>query len=125
MTGYSGRTAIAELAEIDERLRGLILESSPASALRIELTRQNLSLVERARALVASGVTDEGEVARVLCDHRDDIPVTASVGMALLREDSALWDVGTSVVGRAARTADAAMYRSKQSGGNSVVVDEI
>ena len=48
-----------------------------------------------------------------------------SVGMALLREDSALWDVGKSVVGRAARTADAAMYRSKQSGGNSLVIDEI
>ncbi|WP_218828743.1 GGDEF domain-containing protein [Rhodococcus sp. 06-235-1A] len=74
----------------------------------------------------ARGMVDLGfDVVRVLCDSRDDIPVTVSVGMALLREDSALWDVGTSVVGRAARTADAAMYRSKQSGGNSLVIDEI
>jgi GGDEF domain-containing protein len=80
-----------------------------------------LAVVGHAQSTVDLGV----DVVRVLCDHRDDIPVTASVGMALLREDSALWDVGTSVVGRAARTADAAMYRSKQSGGNSVVVDEI
>ncbi|OZD63963.1 GGDEF domain-containing protein [Rhodococcus sp. 06-1460-1B] len=80
-----------------------------------------LAVVGPAQSTVDLGV----DVVRVLCDHRDDIPVTASVGMALLREDSALWDVGTSVVGRAARTADAAMYRSKQSGGNSVVVDEI
>lgn len=74
----------------------------------------------------ARGMVDLGFGAvRMLCDHRDDIPVTVSVGMALLREDSALWDVGKSVVGRAARTADAAMYRSKQSGGNSLVIDEI
>ncbi|MDZ7932521.1 MAG: GGDEF domain-containing protein [Rhodococcus sp. (in: high G+C Gram-positive bacteria)] len=74
----------------------------------------------------ARGMVDLGfDVVRVLWDRRDDIPVTVSVGMALLREDSALWDVGKSVVGRAARTADAAMYRSKQSGGNSLVIDEI
>ena len=74
----------------------------------------------------ARGMVDLGfDIVRVLWDRRDDIPVTVSVGMALLREDSALWDVGTSVVGRAARTADAAMYRSKQSGGNSLVVEEI
>lgn len=74
----------------------------------------------------ARGMVDLGfDAVRVLADRRDDIPVTVSVGMALLREDSALWDVGKSVVGRAARTADAAMYRSKQSGGNSLVIDEI
>ncbi|MGV8873485.1 MAG: GGDEF domain-containing protein [Rhodococcus sp. (in: high G+C Gram-positive bacteria)] len=74
----------------------------------------------------ARGIVDLGDdVVRVLCDQRDDIPVTVSVGLALLRENSALWDVGTSVVGRAARAADAAMYRSKQSGGNSLVIDEI
>lgn len=74
----------------------------------------------------ARGIVDLGhDVVRLLCDQRDDIPVTVSVGLALLREDSALWDVGTSVVGRAARTADAAMYRSKQSGGNSLVIEEI
>jgi type II secretory ATPase GspE/PulE/Tfp pilus assembly ATPase PilB-like protein len=66
MSGYSGRTAIAEIAEIDERLRGLILENAPASAIRIEMSRKNLGLVEHANALVASAVTDEHEVARVL-----------------------------------------------------------
>lgn len=66
MTGYAGRTAIAEFAEIDERLRVLILASSSASAFRIELTRQNLSLVERARSLVAGGLTDNEEISRVL-----------------------------------------------------------
>lgn len=66
MTGYSGRTAIAELAEIDERIRSLVLENSPASALRIELTRQGPRLLERAKTLSAAEVTDDHEVARVL-----------------------------------------------------------
>jgi general secretion pathway protein E len=65
-TGYAGRTAIAELVEMDERIRGLVMDHSPASALRIELTRQGPSLMERAKALAAGGVTDDQEVARVL-----------------------------------------------------------
>jgi|CXWL01.1.fsa_nt_gi type II secretory ATPase GspE/PulE/Tfp pilus assembly ATPase PilB-like protein len=66
MTGYAGRTAIAQLAELDERVRALVLDHSSASALRVELTRQGPGLIERAKALSAGGVTDEDELARVL-----------------------------------------------------------
>lgn len=66
MTGYAGRTAIAQLAELDERVRTLVLDQSSTSALRVELTRQGPGLVERAKALSAGGVTDDDEVARVL-----------------------------------------------------------
>jgi diguanylate cyclase (GGDEF)-like protein len=108
------------IVRVADRLRGLARHHGPVLA-RTGGEEFLLAVIGPAQGTVDLGV----DVVRVLCDHRDDIPVTASVGMALLREDSALWDVGTSVVGRAARTADAAMYRSKQSGGNSVVVDEI
>jgi diguanylate cyclase (GGDEF)-like protein len=108
------------IVRVADRLRGLARHHGPVLA-RTGGEEFLLAVIGPAQGTVDLGV----DVVRVLCDHRDDIPVTASVGMALLREDSALWDVSTSVVGRAARTADAAMYRSKQSGGNSVVVDEI
>lgn len=65
-TGYSGRTAIAQFAELDERLRALVLDDVPSSGLRVELIRQGPSLVEQARSLAAVGVTDDDEIARVL-----------------------------------------------------------
>ncbi|CCQ16972.1 Hypothetical membrane protein [Rhodococcus sp. AW25M09] len=108
------------IVRVSDRLRRLVRHQGGALA-RTGGEEFLVALVGDARGMVDVGF----EMVRVLCDHRDDIPVTVSVGMALLREDSALWDVGTSVVGRAARTADTAMYRSKQSGGNSLVVDEI
>lgn len=65
-TGYAGRTAIAQMAQLDEKVRTLVLAHSPASGLREELKRQGPDLSERAAALTASGATDEDEVARVL-----------------------------------------------------------
>ncbi|OZF30235.1 hypothetical protein CH294_24520 [Rhodococcus sp. 14-2483-1-1] len=108
------------IVRVADRLRRLVRHQGGVLA-RTGGEEFLVALVGDARGMVDLGF----DIVRVLCDHRDDIPVTVSVGMALLREDSALWDVGTSVVGRAARTADAAMYRSKQSGGNSLVIDEI
>lgn len=65
-TGYAGRTAIAHIAVLDERTRGLVLAHSPASALRQELRKQGPDLMEKAAALAARGVTDEEEVGRVI-----------------------------------------------------------
>jgi type II secretory ATPase GspE/PulE/Tfp pilus assembly ATPase PilB-like protein len=65
-TGYSGRTAIAQIATLNERTRSLILAQSPASILSEELKKQELDLSGHARGLLASGVTDEDEIVRVL-----------------------------------------------------------
>ncbi|MFY2789649.1 GGDEF domain-containing protein [Rhodococcus sp. KRD162] len=108
------------IIRVADRLRRLVRQEGGALA-RTGGEEFLVALVGDARRMVDLGL----EMVQALCDQRDDIPVTVSVGMALLREDSALWDVGTSVVGRAVRTADTAMYRSKQSGGNRLIVDEI
>jgi diguanylate cyclase (GGDEF)-like protein len=50
----------------------------------------------------------------------DEVPVTASVGVAVLAADSDLWDVGVSIVVRAGRVADSMMYRAKDAGGDRV-----
>jgi type II secretory ATPase GspE/PulE/Tfp pilus assembly ATPase PilB-like protein len=65
-TGYAGRTAVAQLAQIDEQARTLILRCATASELRRELKRQGPDMMDRATALVLSGTTDGREVARVL-----------------------------------------------------------
>lgn len=64
--GYAGRTAVAQLVEVDEPTRELILRNASASALRVVLKAQKPDLRERAAALVADGITDADEVARVL-----------------------------------------------------------
>lgn len=108
------------IVRVADRLRRLVRHQGGVLA-RTGGEEFLVALTGDARAMIDLGF----DIVRMLADDRDDIPVTVSVGIALLREDSALWDVGASVVGRAARTADAAMYRSKQSGGNGVVIDEI
>lgn len=65
-TGYSGRMAIAQIVRVDEGARRLILEHAQASALREALMRQGADMMNRAAVLIADGLTDEGEVARVL-----------------------------------------------------------
>jgi type II secretory ATPase GspE/PulE/Tfp pilus assembly ATPase PilB-like protein len=65
-TGYAGRTAIAQIVEVDEPTRTSILRHLPASELREALRTQGSDLAECAAALVADGVTDEEEVARVV-----------------------------------------------------------
>jgi len=65
-TGYAGRTAVAQIVEIQEIVRSMILRKAPASELRTALETQGPNLIERAAALVADEVTDEDEVARVL-----------------------------------------------------------
>ncbi len=65
-TGYAGRTAVAQLAHMQEIVRSMILRKAPAAELRLALKMQGPNLIERAGALVGGGVTDEDEVARVL-----------------------------------------------------------
>lgn len=65
-TGYHGRTAIAQIARIDESVRTLILKNPTAAELREMLRPQGADLRESAAALVADGVTDEAEVERII-----------------------------------------------------------
>ncbi len=65
-TGYAGRTAVAQLVEVNEPTRELVLRNAPASALRAALRLQTPDMRERATTLVADGVTDAEEVGRVL-----------------------------------------------------------
>jgi diguanylate cyclase (GGDEF)-like protein len=50
----------------------------------------------------------------------DPVPVTASIGAAVLPVSSVSPGIGASTIVRMARTADAHMYRAKESGGNDV-----
>jgi len=65
-TGYAGRTAVAQVAEMQEIVRSMVLRKAPAAELRVALRAQGPNLTERAGILVACGITDENEVARVL-----------------------------------------------------------
>ncbi|KQU04626.1 hypothetical protein ASG56_15025 [Rhodococcus sp. Leaf7] len=54
-------------------------------------------------------------------DREDPIPVTASVGVAVLTPDSPLWQSGPSAIERATRGADSMMYRAKAAGGHRLL----
>lgn len=68
-----------------------------------------------------------GELERTLTDvvslvnnSDDNVPVTASVGVAVLDSGSVLWQAGNTILSRMMRMSDAMMYRSKSSGGNQL-----
>jgi GGDEF domain-containing protein len=62
------------------------------------------------------------EAAVAALDNRSDpVPVTASVGVAVVDSSSVLWHAGKGIVSRMMRTADAMMYRAKTDGGNRVL----
>ncbi|MDQ1199567.1 MULTISPECIES: GGDEF domain-containing protein [unclassified Rhodococcus (in: high G+C Gram-positive bacteria)] len=66
----------------------------------------------------------ESVVARVtetVHDRQDTIPVTASVGVAVLTPDSSLWSSGPGAIDRATRGADSMMYRAKAAGGHRLL----
>jgi type II secretory ATPase GspE/PulE/Tfp pilus assembly ATPase PilB-like protein len=65
-TGYSGRTAVAQLARIDEATRRLMLQYPTTAQLRERFKKHGPDLLEYASLLVTGGITDEREVARVL-----------------------------------------------------------
>lgn len=65
-TGFAGRTAISQVARIDEGTRALMLNHSPASELRTAINKQSKDMMDHADELVARGVTTDDEVARVL-----------------------------------------------------------
>lgn len=74
----------------------------------------------------AYSIVDLGfRIVPALSVPSDDIPITVSVGVALVHHRSSLWTTGVSIVGRASRHADSAMYRSKESGGNRSVLVEL
>jgi type II secretory ATPase GspE/PulE/Tfp pilus assembly ATPase PilB-like protein len=66
--GYQGRVPVAELALMDDALRDAVLRRADARTLAHQIASQpgQLDLNGAAQALISSGVTDEGEVRRVL-----------------------------------------------------------
>ncbi|MGB3771643.1 MAG: GGDEF domain-containing protein [Rhodococcus sp. (in: high G+C Gram-positive bacteria)] len=58
-------------------------------------------------------------------DADDTIPVTASVGVAVLTTDSPLWSSGPTAIERATRGADSMMYRAKAAGGHRTLVTHL
>jgi type II secretory ATPase GspE/PulE/Tfp pilus assembly ATPase PilB-like protein len=66
-TGYSGRSAVPELLEVDEDLRQGILDRRPLAELRRQAGERGLAPLRRAALLrVAEGVTSYEEVCRVV-----------------------------------------------------------
>ncbi|WP_139279882.1 GGDEF domain-containing protein [Rhodococcoides yunnanense] len=61
-------------------------------------------------------------VVALVNDPRDAVPVTASVGVAVLESTSVLWHAGNTIIARMLRMSDAMMYRSKTCGGNRLSV---
>lgn len=70
---YRGRVPVAEVARMEERLRGAILQRGDDAALQkfIAIQPSHVRMMDVARALVARGVTDSSEVARVLGMHEE------------------------------------------------------
>jgi general secretion pathway protein E len=66
--GYRGRTPVAEWAVMDAALREAVLRRSDAGSLQSLIARQpgHVGIRQSAEALIESGVTDAGEVGRVL-----------------------------------------------------------
>lgn len=55
----------------------------------------------------------------------DPIPVTVSVGAAIVSDPSELWGDGGSVITKATRAADSMMYRAKYDGGNRTATTQL
>ncbi len=66
-TGFRGRTGVFELLVLDEAMRTEVNRRSPTSAIAA-LARNNgmVTLLEAGQALVARGMTNSAEVARVI-----------------------------------------------------------
>lgn len=64
-TGYSGRQAILEVVEVDERVQQMIHQGSSEAALQDMLRQSVLPIREEGLRLAASGVTSVAEVLRV------------------------------------------------------------
>lgn len=60
-------------------------------------------------------------IRRALHSEDDTVPVTVSIGAAILYAESDLWRTGRDTVEAASRAADSMMYRAKSAGGNRVV----
>ncbi|ORI18064.1 GGDEF domain-containing protein [Rhodococcus sp. 1163] len=60
-------------------------------------------------------------VRRALHGANDAVPVTVSIGAAILYAESDLWTDSADPVGTATRVADSMMYEAKAAGGNRVV----
>lgn len=66
-TGFKGRTAIAEVLEVDETLREMVIRRESGLRLREHATQRGLTtLAQRAHALVARGETTLEEIDRVV-----------------------------------------------------------
>ncbi len=60
-------------------------------------------------------------IRRALHNPDDEVPVTVSVGAAILYAESNRWHIDSDTVSTATRAADSMMYQAKAAGGNKVV----
>jgi len=66
-TGYRGRMVIAEVHQIDDHLRDMIMKARPISELRAHVSASRVtSLSEQAAHLVLAGITTAEEIRRVV-----------------------------------------------------------
>ena len=66
-TGYSGRVAVYELMRMTDELRAMTMKSADAVALReLAITQGMRTMLDDAREKIASGLTTEEELRRVL-----------------------------------------------------------
>jgi type IV pilus assembly protein PilB len=72
-TGYSGQTAVFEVLELDEKLKGLVLEKAPAAVLAAAANEKGLlTLRESAWRKVAAGSSSVEELIR-LTENTDNL----------------------------------------------------
>jgi type IV pilus assembly protein PilB len=80
-TGYRGRVGIFELLTVDARIRPLILKRAPAHAIREAARRNGLrTLGQDAWDKVRAGVTTLDEVAPLLAQVADEVPLCPGCG---------------------------------------------
>lgn len=73
-TGYSGRTSIHELFQLDEDIHRVIMSGADATLLHAAARRQGMiTLYEDGLRKVAAGLTSMEEVLRVTQDQSDDL----------------------------------------------------
>jgi type II secretory ATPase GspE/PulE/Tfp pilus assembly ATPase PilB-like protein len=66
-TGFGGRTAVFEVLEVSEAIRGLIMARAPAQAIEEQAYREGMTgFLRSAQTLVTDGLTDLDEVSRCI-----------------------------------------------------------
>lgn len=112
--------------------RGDAVIRTVASRLHVLLGTRGILARTGGEEFVGVVVDEQGDlhelvnrVTAAVHDPSDDVPVTASVGVAIMAPDSPSWQVGPAAITRATRAADSMMYRAKAAGGDRVLTTRV